>query len=69
MERSGLAGEDDMAGRPEDISARALSIGRIIDRLCRAPGTYIITLVIPTHRRAPWLIEFHRLEKLRSVDL
>jgi len=46
-------------------SARAVSIGRVIDRLCRAPGTYQITVVVPVHRRAPWEITYARVEVVR----
>ncbi|UCG24984.1 MAG: hypothetical protein JSW55_03040 [Chloroflexota bacterium] len=47
-------------------SARAVSIGRVIDRLCRAPGTYQITIAVPVQRRAPWQITYYRLEPMRK---
>jgi hypothetical protein len=47
-------------------SARAVSIGRVIDRLCRAPGTYQITIAVPVQRRAPWQITYYRMEPMRK---
>jgi hypothetical protein len=47
-------------------SGRAVSIGRVIDRLCRAPGTYQITVVVPVHRRSPWQITYARVEAVRK---
>lgn len=47
-------------------SARAVRIGRVIDRLCRAPGTYQITIAVPVQRRAPWQITYYRLEPMRK---
>ena len=47
-------------------SARAVRIGRVIDRLCRAPGTYQITIAVPIQRRAPWQITYYRLEAIRK---
>ena len=47
-------------------SARAVRIGRVIDRLCRTPGTYQITIDVPVQRRAPWQITFYRLEPMRK---
>jgi hypothetical protein len=54
---------------PTDTSVRAVAIGRIIDRLCRSPGTYAITVTVPTHRRAPWQVNFFRVESLRSGEM
>ena len=50
-------------------SARAISIGRVIDRLCRTPGAYQITIVVPVHRRAPWQVTYARLEPLRKESI
>jgi len=47
-------------------SGRAVSIGRVIDRLCRAPGTYQITVVVPVHRRAPWQVTYAKVEVVRK---
>ena len=47
-------------------SARAVSIGRVIDRLCRAPGTYQISICVPVQRRAPWQITYYRMEPMRK---
>jgi hypothetical protein len=56
-------------GESTGASLRAVTIGRLIDRLCRMPGTYAINVVVPAHRRAPWQVTFFRLEALRSLDL
>lgn len=56
-------------GPPTNVSARALSIGRTIDRLCRLPGTYAITVTVPEHKRAPWLVQIHRLDTMRRFEL
>jgi hypothetical protein len=56
-------------GMPTNVSPRALSIGRTIDRLCRLPGTYAITVTVPSNRRAPWLVQFHRLDTMRRLEL
>lgn len=55
--------------QPANVSARALSIGRTIDRLCRLPGTYAITVTVPVNRRAPWLVQYHRLETMRRLKV
>ena len=51
------------------VSPRALSIARVIDRLMKSPGQYMIRLVVPEHKRSPWLVEFHRLEPLQRLKL
>ncbi len=56
-------------GLPANVSPRALSIGRTIDRLCRQPGTYAITVTVPANRKAPWLVQFHRLDTMRTYKL
>ena len=56
-------------GDPTNVSHRALSIGRAIDRLCRMPGSYAITVTVPSNRRAPWLVQFHRLEPMRRMHV
>ena len=56
-------------GPPTNVSSRALSIGRTIDRLCRLPGTYAITVTVPLNRRAPWLVQFHRLDTMRRLKI
>ena len=55
--------------RSADTSPRALSIGRTIDRLCRLPGNYAITVTVPVNRRSPWLVQFHRLETMRQLKI
>lgn len=49
-------------------SGRAVGIARVIDRLCRAPGTYQITVVVPVHRRGPWQITYGRVEVVRREE-
>ncbi len=56
-------------GLPTNVSPRALSIGRTIDRLCRLPGTYTVTVTVPSSRRAPWLVQIHRLEAIRRLEI
>ena len=52
--------------RPQrDVSANALSVARLLDRLCRAPGQYAVVVTVPAHRRAPWQVDFYRLDALR----
>jgi hypothetical protein len=55
-------------GRQGDVSARALCVARVIDRLCRMPGTYVMMLTVPAHRRAPWIVEFYRAEGLQRWE-
>lgn len=54
---------------PTDVSFRALAIGRAIDRLCRTPGTYAVTVVVPSHRRSPWQVKLFRVEGLQRLEL
>ena len=51
-----------------DISSHALSVARVIDRLCRMPGTYVMMLTVPVHRRSPWIVEFYRAELLQRWE-
>ena len=50
-----------------DVSNQALSIARAIDRTCRTPGRYSITIDIPPHRSHPWRIQFSRSEPLQHI--
>jgi hypothetical protein len=52
---------------PPDISKQAHSIARIIDRVCRHPGTYVLTIEIPAHRRKAWRVRLTRQEVLRET--
>lgn len=54
---------------PKGISHRTLTIARLIDRHCRAPGEYIVKLVIPHHGRAKWRVEVIRQERIRSMEI
>jgi len=51
------------------VSHRALTVARLIDRLCRAPGEYTITLTVPSHGRAPWEVQVSRVEGIRSMEI
>lgn len=53
---------------PDDLSHPALAIARLVDRLCRAPGQYALLVTVPTHRRAPWIVEFYRMDKFYSGE-
>ena len=50
-----------------DISKQALSVARVLDRVCRLPGTYVLTIEIPAHRRKPWRVRLTRQEVLRDT--
>lgn len=50
-----------------DVSPQALSIARAIDRACRLPGRYTITLHLPGHRQDPWEVEIARAEPLQRI--
>lgn len=54
--------------RQGDVSSRALSVARVIDRLCRLPGRYVMVLTVPHHRRSPWIVEFYRAEVLQRWE-
>jgi len=51
------------------VSRQALSVARMLDRVCHTPGVYTITLTIPLHRRQPWQLQVSRVEMLRDVKL
>jgi len=51
------------------VSHKALTVARLIDRHCRAPGIYTVTLLVPTHSRNPWKVEVSRLERIRSLEI
>ena len=51
----------------EDISKQALSVARVLDRVCRLPGTYVLTIEIPAPRRKPWRVRLSRVELLRDT--
>lgn len=50
-----------------DISPQALSVARVLDRVCRLPGTYVLTIEIPAPRRKPWRVRLSRVELLRDT--
>lgn len=45
------------------------SLARQIARDCSRPGTYVITLEVPDHKRAPRIIEIDKLEAIRRMKL
>ena len=61
-------GDNSTKGMQGDVSSRALSVARVIDRLCRLPGTYVMMLTVPSHRRSPWIVEFYRAELLQRWE-
>jgi hypothetical protein len=50
-----------------DISPRALSLARTVDRL--RPGTYQLEIIIPEIRASAWQVEVVRTEHLFSKVL
>ena len=52
-----------------DTSPQATGLARLVDRVCRLPGRYLIILDVPDHRRRPWHVEIARLDTLRRTDL
>lgn len=58
---------DDKTRRHTDVSAQALSVARTLDRVCRVPGMYTLTIEIPAHRRKPWRVRLSRQELLRDT--
>lgn len=52
---------------PRDVSPQALSVARTLDRVCRRPGYYTLTVEIPAHRRKPWRVRLSRMELLRDT--
>lgn len=52
---------------PTDVSKQALSIARMIDRVCRRPGAYVLTIEIPAHRRKAWRVRLARQDVLRET--
>jgi hypothetical protein len=52
-----------------DISPRILSLARAIERACRVPGRYTISLEIPAHPRADWSAQIARSEMLQLLEL
>ena len=50
-----------------DVSNRALSLLRTIDRL--APGKYEINLVKPSNNREDWIVSINISETIREVSI
>ncbi|HSM57446.1 MAG TPA: hypothetical protein VK879_14945 [Candidatus Sulfomarinibacteraceae bacterium] len=53
--------------RPCDVSRQALSIARAVDRICRDPGRYTITIDVPSHRNNAWRVRVARVDLLRDM--
>jgi hypothetical protein len=51
------------------VSARALSIARLVDRTCTTPGTYVITVTVPASGRGHWAISFYKLDLLQELTV
>lgn len=58
---------DQQSKNPQDVSPQALSVARTLDRVCRQPGLYTLTVEIPAHRRKPWRVRLARMELLRDT--
>lgn len=53
----------------QDVSHQALGLARLVDRVCRQPGRYVIILDVPDPRRQPWQVELLLAEALRRTTL
>jgi len=51
-----------------DLSRPAISIGRIIDRQCRHPGTYLIAITIPDLTPQPWTVQIAEIGRQWHID-
>lgn len=58
---------DEQRKNHQDVSPQALSVARTLDRVCRQPGLYTLTVEIPAHRRKPWRVRLARMELLRDT--
>ncbi|MDX1664469.1 MAG: hypothetical protein R3272_11800 [Candidatus Promineifilaceae bacterium] len=54
---------------PTDISPQARSIARLVDRLCRTPGRYLIIYDVPGRPDRERQVEIWRAEILRRMSL
>jgi hypothetical protein len=61
--------DDPIPHSPGDVSAEAMRLARAIDRTCRLPGRYTITIIIPPHLGTPWSAEITRVESLQQLIL
>ncbi len=52
---------------PSDLSAKVVSLARMIDRL--PPGEYQLRLYKGDTRREAWELDIHRVEAVRRVEL
>jgi len=52
-----------------DVSGQAMGIARLVDRVCRQDGEYVIRLTVPAHRRSAWGVEIERVELLRTQQV
>lgn len=64
-----MAEKDALIPPPTDVSRPALAIARLIDRTCRYPGRYVIEVIVPDHRRRPWVIQLHQTESIGLFEV
>lgn len=57
--------ERDEVQEDTEISNRARSLARLIDRQCRQPGTWSLVIVVPDPPEAPWSVELLAQETVR----
>ncbi len=53
---------------PKAVSREAMRIARALDRHCRKPGRYSITLTIPASTRQSWKVEISWMEPLQRLE-
>jgi hypothetical protein len=57
---------DNPLARPVgDVSASALSVARLLDRL--PAGDFIVEIHKPNTKRAGWIVKFKRVERIREM--
>lgn len=54
---------------PQDVSHQALGLARLVDRVCRQPGRYVIILDVPDPRHQAWHVEVLLADALRRITL
>lgn len=52
-----------------DTSPQATALARLVDRLCRRPGQYLILLDVPDPPGRPWRIEIRQTDALRRGEI
>lgn len=51
------------------VSAASLSVARMIDRLCKAPGTYAIELERSSYSSDPLVVSISKVETIHVVKV